>query len=362
MRAQKTLARAERLYRQRRFGDAVSLLEAQVFHHRDNPRFYELLGTACLRMGEFGGAHTYLTRARQLRPGASRVDLALALVLLFRRDVSQAITIILEAIEHDPRNRRAKRLLAMIRTTDDYSEFAKLSDPRSVRRLLPSVGLYVPGWAVVALASVALIVAGIAFLPPVVTNLLRNRVEVRDGVEPLLLELPADVTDPTGTPRYEFSPTEVEALFSGIGELFNEFRDNLARREANRLLLSNANQLIKERVLLVASYFRVPTFADFQDNFSFREVAEEPWLHDGCHVRWNGRTSNMSVSDDGTRFVLLVGYTDEQTLDGTVAVHVPFDARVDSDLVELIGRVEYEDGDWSLVATGIRPIIARSAE
>ena len=356
----KTISRAERLFRQRRFGEAISLLESQVFHHRDSPRFYEILGNACLRQGEFGGAHTYLTRARQLQPGNPRVDLTLALVLLYRREVSHALTIILDTLDGDPRNRRAKKLLSLIRSTEDYADFSALAEPRRLKRLLPSVGIFVPRWVFVVASVGVLAAAGIVLLPPLVSDFLDSRSAQRDGGDALRLSLPASVTDQDGSFRYELSPTEVEDLTDLIGELFNGFRDNLARREANRLLLSNASEIIKERVRLVASYFRVPTFVDFEDNFSFREVASEPWLYDGCHVRWNGRTSNIQTAADGSRFLLLVGYTDEQTLDGTVPVTVPFDARIEAGSIELIGRVEVDAGEISLVATSIRPIVPRN--
>ncbi|MCK4515392.1 MAG: hypothetical protein KAU31_09055, partial [Spirochaetaceae bacterium] len=105
---------------------------------------------------------------------------------------------------------------------------------------------------------------------------------------------------------------------------------------------------------LLSSYFTEPTFVDFVDNFTYAEVAGEPWLYDGCHVRWSGQVSNIAVSDDAIRFTLLVGYEDERILEGTVPVRVPFAADVQAGPIELIGRVNFQDGLLSLTATSIR--------
>lgn len=356
----KTLGRAERMLRQRKYGDVISLLESQVFHYRENATFYRLLGTACLRSGEFAGAHTYFTRALQLGRGDSRVELPLALVHLRRREVPQALTLILSVLEREPRNRTARRLLALVRTTEDTSEFVTITETRRLRRYLPSPGVHVPAWIPALVLAGASIAAGIIYLPPVVNDFLASRAGERTGIEPLQLDLPADLSAEEGEYRYTFSDAEIEELTDTIGDLFNRFRDNLARREANRLLLSNASSIVKERVRLVASYFRVPSFVDFQDNFQYREVAAEPWLYEGCHVRWNGRTSNIAQASDGVRFTLLVGYADEQTLEGTVPVHVPFAAEVEPGSVELIGRVETDGTNIRLVATSIRTIVPRN--
>jgi tetratricopeptide (TPR) repeat protein len=356
----KTLTRAERLLRQRRYSEAISLLESQVFHFRENASFYRILGTACLRTGEFAGAHTYLTRAVQLRHGDSSTELALALVHLRRRETAAALTLILNVIDREPRNRKARRLLSLVRTTEEPSEFVELTETRLIRRYLPSHGVYVPRWIPILIGALAIAALGIVYLPRVVDTVLESRGEFRVGLEPLELDLPANLSASEGEFRYQLTDQEIARLTDTIGELFNRFRDNLARREANRLLLSNASPIIKERVRLVASYFRVPTFVDFQDNFSYREVASEPWLYEGCHVRWNGRTSNIERTDDGVSFTLLVGYTDEQTLEGTVDVEVPFLAEVEPGSIELIGRVERDGSDFRLVATGIRPIVRRN--
>ncbi|MFW5744416.1 MAG: tetratricopeptide repeat protein [Spirochaetota bacterium] len=360
MRGQKTLGRAERLLRSRKFSQVISLLESQVFLYRDNFTFYRLLGTACLYTGDYGGAYSYLQRAEQIKAGDSRVELGLAAVHLRRREIPAALNLWLSVLDREPNNHQARRGLALVRRTEDPSEFVTMAESGRLTRFYPRLGFAMPAWIPLTGLIALAVAAGIILLPEPISRLLeRDRVE-REGVGTIApSELPDDLTDFAGEFRYVYNDEQIEELLERVGELFNDFRDNLARREANRILLSNASPLVKERIRLVTSYFRTPTFVDFRDNFSYDEVAAEPWLYEGCYVRWSGQTTNIDVTDDAIRFTLLVGYESQRVLEGTVPVTVPFTADVQPGAVELIGRVESRDEEIRLVATSIRRIAQR---
>jgi hypothetical protein len=98
---------------------------------------------------------------------------------------------------------------------------------------------------------------------------------------------------------------------------------------------------VKERIRLVSRYFREPTFVDFEDNFTYEEVASEPWLYEGVSVRWSGQTRTYRVTGDAIRFTLLVGYETERMLEGTVPVIVTDNQDIRPGGIELIGRVSY---------------------
>jgi hypothetical protein len=358
VRGSKTLSRAERLLRSRKFSQVISLLESQVFLYRDNFTFYRLLGTACLYVGDYGGAYSYLQRAEQIKAGDSRVELGLAAVHLRRREIPQALSLWLSVLDREPNNQPARRGLALVRRTDDTSEFVTMAESGRLARFYPRIGFRLPAWIPLAAVLALAVAAAVLLLPEPISRLIdRSRVE-REGVGTIARsELPDDLTDFAGEFRYVYTDSEIVELVERVGELFNDFRDNLARREANRILLSNASPLVKERIRLVSGYFRTPTFVDFRDNFSYDEVAAQPWLYEGCHVRWRGQTSNIDVGGDAIRFTLLVGYESERVLEGTVPVSVPFTADIQPGAVELIGRVESTGGDIRLVATSIRRIM-----
>ena len=62
----KTLKKAYRYLRAGKNGKVVSLLEPKVPMFLENYQFYYILGVACLRNGDTGGADTYLKRAVQV--------------------------------------------------------------------------------------------------------------------------------------------------------------------------------------------------------------------------------------------------------------------------------------------------------
>ncbi|MFP4113204.1 MAG: tetratricopeptide repeat protein [Spirochaetota bacterium] len=358
MRGTRTLSRADRLLRARKFSQVISLLESQVFLYRDNATFYRLLGTACLYVGDYGGAYSYLQRAEQIKGGDVRVELGLAAVHLRRREVRDALNLWLSILDRDPGNVRAKRGLSLVRRTEDPTEFVTMAESGRLTRFFPPLGLHIPGWIPVALGLAGIVVAAAFLVPPLVSDLVARMRDNRAGGEPITEEeLPEDLTTVTGEFQYVFTDRQIESLVNRVGDLFNSFRDNLAQREANRILLSNAGPLIKERIRLVSSYFRTPSFVEPpRDNFTYDEVAAEPWIYDACHVRWRGQTSNIAVTEEAITFTLLVGYEDERVLEGTVPVRVPFTADVQPGPIELIGRVEYEGDSFSLVAASIRRI------
>ena len=357
----KTLSRADRLLRGRKFSQVISLLESQVFLYRENFTFYRLLGTACLYAGAYGGSYSYLQRAQQIKRGDMGVELGLAAVHLRRREIPEALAMWLSVLDRDPKNSRARRGLTLIRRTEDTSEFVTMAESGSLEKLYPPLGFHLPVWIPIVLVAAFLVAAAAFFLPDLLETRSDGRQPVREGGESIRRsELPAELIDPDRTARYTLSEHEVADLVERVGRLFNASRDNLARREANRLLLSNATPLVKERVRLVSRYFREPTFVDFQDNFTYEEVASEPWLYNGAYVRWSGQTRDIRVTGDAIRFTLLVGYEAERTLDGTVPVLVTDNRDIRPGGIELIGRISYRDGEIGLTATSTRPIVARA--
>ncbi|MFP4378528.1 MAG: tetratricopeptide repeat protein [Spirochaetales bacterium] len=360
MASPKLLVRSERLLRAGKFSQVISRLEPQVFRYRDNFAFYRILGTACLYAGDFGGAFSYLQRAYQMNPKDTGVALGLAAAQLRRKNVPEALKYWLDILDREPSNKRAKRGLALVKRIEDPADLVPLAESGKLDKLFPPLGTRLPTWVPVAgLVLVAAFVTAI-WVVPLVGELLDRPRDQRRGLEEIApATLPEELTSPDASARYRFSEDEIEQIVEQIGLHFNAFEDNLARREANRILLSNANPLVKERVRLLISYLQEPTFATFERGFSFAEVEEEPWLYEGCFVRWGGATSNISLDDDAIRFVMLVGYEDERILEGTVPVTVPFVADVEPGTVEVLGRIDLSGDDFELTAVSIRKTVRR---
>ena len=85
------LKKAERLLAARRFPETISLLEPLVIDYRESFYFHYLLGTACLYVGDIGGAELYYKRARNLKMTDPRLINAQAVLFLRRGEVNKAV-------------------------------------------------------------------------------------------------------------------------------------------------------------------------------------------------------------------------------------------------------------------------------
>ena len=353
------LQKAYRLYYAKEYAKVIALLEPQVFMYRENPQFYRLLGLACLHTRDLGGAHSYLMRCMQLDRDAVAPRLELAACHFAKRDNESAIELWLEILDEEPDNRYAAKGLKILRSGPESEEAERYREADRLQTLYP--GIRRPfRWKQIAAASalVAVVVMAALNAPDLVTGI-RQRLAVdeapehRTGVEnidlseesELMEDTPADGPE-ADQARYELSESEIEATFERMREYFLDERDNMANREINRILHSNAARGLKERARILQGYLNVPSFADFTDGFSYEEVTSDPWLYEGSYVRWRGRPSNVDIGDDRIVFDFLVGYEDGRELDGVVPTEFDFAVRIDSSYaIEIIARVRRVDGD-----------------
>jgi tetratricopeptide (TPR) repeat protein len=342
------IERATQLFRKRKFPQVIRLLESQIFRFRENPIFYRLLGSACLHTGDFGGAESYLRRSEQLRPEDTAVLCGLAAVHLKRGETDKALSLWLRVVDIDPRNRAAARGLNTLREASAEERHPDLTDPRLLRRLLPAVPPP-PGRIILPLALAAAAGALVLGYLYVLPRVLPPRRE-RPGVAEIVLSpsSPALSTQ-AGTPAYVLTEQQVEELFDQAKQHLLDYRDNLAIREINRILLSNASAYVQEKARLLKTFVSTPDFTTVKDPFPFLEVAAEPRLYQDTYVVWKGKTANVRVGEEDIRFDLLVGYQEEKELLGIVPVFLGFAADLqDGDAVEILGQVLVTDSRLAL--------------
>jgi tetratricopeptide (TPR) repeat protein len=355
---QSLLRQASRLYRRRRFAQVIRLLESQIFRFRENTEFFKLLGCSCLRQGDLGGAESYLRRANQLQPQDAATLLGLAAIHLKRGESEPALELWLQVLEsgHADRqaSRRASRGLELLRRAAAAQDPQLLQDARRIFRLLPAVPfnarvLLLP---LAAAAAAALLAAGIVLLP---AHLPRRTAGGRPEVREVRLSAGQPTLDSTpAAARYPMTERQIQESFEKTKRFLLQYRDNLAQREVNRILLSNASAYVKEKAKLLATFTRVPDFSTVRDAFEYREVAVDPPLHAGCYVVWKGKVANLALASDRLAFDLLVGYESQQLLQGVVPVAAPFAAELgDGDAVEVLGRVGLPSGKLALEAVSL---------
>ncbi len=352
------LARGKHLYRKHRFSRVIAILEPEVFQYRDSHEYYALLGLSCLHTGDFGGAYSYLKRADQLRPGDADVRLGVAAVHLKRNETNEALQLWLSILDRDPKNKKAKRGLDAVRQAKDPESLYAFLESGRFRRLFPSPPLRVP--VLVPVFAALAVLASLAYVTyPRWSALLEQAPPAaRPGLADITLpDEPKSLTDYQGVSQYILSEREIQRAFKQAKALLADYRDNMARRELNRILYSNAAAAVKERAMLLVDYVQEPTFATVRDSFAYEAVSKDPLLHDGCYVRWRGKATNVRVSTERINFDLLVGYEDERVLEGIVPVYLRFAARLDPGFsVDLLAQVEATEEEFALRGISVHQI------
>ena len=117
---------------------------------------------------------------------------------------------------------------------------------------------------------------------------------------------------------------EIKRAYSKAAQCFNEYNDNGAQVEINRILNSNATTSIRQKARLLMSYLSEQTFDSLKENYTVEQVKKEPLLYLDCYVDWSGRIANEEKYEGFEKFTLLVGYEDQKNVQGTVTVELPF--------------------------------------
>ena len=353
----KQFRKAIKLYRHRKYSKVIQILEPQVFRFRESFTFFCLLGMSCLHVGDIGGAYSYLNRAHDLNDKDIDTLLGLAVVYLRKQDTQKALSTWFMVLDIDPNNKTAQKGLNFLKKYSESEDPQFLYENSGLQKIMPSFKFTRRSYieTVVVLLLVAAIAGGL-FLT---YNRLKsnNYIPSREGVE--VLDLRGSVTaDNKIDEKYRLTEKELKTLLREIKEDFNNFNDNRARYRINRILLSNADEKIKKQALVLAGYLQDTTFANIKTNFKYKDVLKEPLLYENCFVKWKGRVSNLSVSDEAITFDLLVGYENGKVLEGIVPVVLRFGVKIDTALpIEVLGKIVFKEDKLILEGTSIHQFV-----
>jgi tetratricopeptide (TPR) repeat protein len=341
------------------YDSAIKMLESEVFRYQESFQYYHLLGLCCLYVGDFGGVFTYFNRAKNIKFRETGPLLGLALYFLKRGDTERAVDLYLDVQDIDEKNKIAEKALSVIRKSAGGEELSAWTQSRKARSLYPPIPaarfnrtlLIAP---LAALVCAALAAGGIAFF--------RNREPKfsRAGLENSVLandERSAPV-ETGGSYRYILTGGEVIDLYNEARVFFNDYRDEKAKYNLNRILESNASPAIKNKAGLLKSYTAVPGFDSLKDFFGYTEVAAEPVLYRDCYVVWKGMAANVAQAEHSASFDLLVGYDTRRIMEGAVNVTLSFPAEVNASApLEVLGKIALLPGDrFMLEAVGIHQL------
>ena len=335
---------ASKLFYKKQYSAVIKYLEPKIYQYRNNFNFYYLLANSCLYKKDYGGAYSYFKRAEQLKDGDIDCQLGLSLVNLRKNNLDETLKIWLNITTIEPGNKQANLGLNLIKKGKSPEDI--FEDEKLLRRLLPIKNK-------VNILSYALI-----FLIPIITIIsffiLSSIPEpsIRKEIEDIIF--PSSITYQMDNSNHLFSYNmdEVYEKFDKIRTYFNDYRENMAMLEINRILLSNAPIEIKDKARMISSYIKEPDFSNIKDAFSFNEVSAEPYLYDGCYILWKGKVDNLEITEQYIFFNLLAGYHDNKELLGIIPVYFDFEVNIkNSNNIELLAEVSFKDNN--LVLNGI---------
>ena len=355
--ADRALSKARMLYSEKKFPQVISLLSPQIFLYRTNKDFYEMLGISCLYMNDFGGAHTYLSRAVDLDPMMDQSKLGLAVVYLRRGKIAEALQQWLDVKQINQHSKEADFGLEFVRDEElNQGESVDVSDSLK-KKLYPKppknyVKLYRFGFVTLIIMSfVALI---LVFAP----RLFNQPASTREGAELLFISPNVSRLSVSTDHSITLTTNQIDSLLAQAARYFDDFEDNQVRRIINQLLISNASEDIKIQMTMLLNSLRTPGFTDSFWNPQVQEVIEAPQEFRNVFIRWKGRVSNLRVNPTSISFEFLVGYETGQVLDAIVPVELFFPTTINSgDNLEIIGQLLVNSqGDFRIQGTSIRLI------
>jgi hypothetical protein len=167
----------------------------------------------------------------------------------------------------------------------------------------------------------------------------------------------------SGDATFILNEKEIRQALKTAQDLFDQYRDNEARREINRLKYSNASEQVKQKALLLEGYLKNPDITSISSNFTYAEIIGNPRLYENCYILWKGRFSNLRFTEELITFDFLVGYEKSQVLEGIVPVQLKFPVKLNPAYpLEMLGRVEViNEAAIRLQAVAVHNIIEKDS-
>lgn len=356
-----TLEKAKRLLALRHFSDVIRLLEPLIIEYKDSFQFHYLLGTACLYVGDIGGAELYYKRARNLK--MTNVDLinAQAVLYLRRGEINRAVEYYLEAQEYDSDNKLSKKTLEFIKRNSNPEGIIQLVQSGKVKRFYPVLGVHPGLLGVLAFFSLCLVCGFIAlFVVKPALSVDGNRADLSSFVLTVDEKTNALEQDTASSVfRYILTQKELENAYADAQTYFQKYRDNAAQVEINRILNSNASTAVRQKARLLVEYLVDPGFDTDIDNYTYEQIQSDLWLYLDCWVIWSGRVTNVEITPTEYRCDFLVGYDTRQKVEGIVPLVLQQPVTLNTALpIQVLAQISIENGQFLLKGKSIyQPIL-----
>lgn len=353
-----TIQKAKKAFGRKKFSSVISLLLPLIYEFESSYQFFYMLGVSCLYTDDLEGAEVYLEKASKLREDTAETIMALAALSLRKCDVKTAVLYYLKVLELNPLEKIANEALEFIRISDSDTVNLWISDKR-IQKYYPVVVSKASSsfdfdllkkivlWTFVSVFAVFLGYFGVRLFYSYNS---KNRKDISDISLSLSEKMNSVYHGDTGVAgqafKYEFSSLEIASIFDKAKENFQNYRDNAALVEINKILCSNAVTQVQQKALVLKSYLNVPKdFNDVKDNYSYEEVVKEPYKYLDCWVVWEGNITNVIELPNQFQCDLLIGSEDLSKIDGIVPFYMREFIRIDEDRpIKVLAQIALKDG------------------
>ncbi|WP_245609013.1 tetratricopeptide repeat protein [Treponema putidum] len=130
----------KKLLSKKKYNEVISTLEPHILDYRDSFAFHFYLGLSYLYAGDIQSAMTYLTRAKKIKPNDPDLLSTYAAMALRRSLTAEAVEYYLQALEHNPNCKIAKKGLDIIRKNNSPEKIGNLVQSGKIKTLYPSPG------------------------------------------------------------------------------------------------------------------------------------------------------------------------------------------------------------------------------
>jgi len=339
------LSKAARLARSKKYELALKVLKDEEDRYLGSFKYYYLYGVISLYSGAFTDALKSFNQARNIKINDPYLMLGMAVLYLKRMNTVQAVNYYLDVQEIDQKNKIAKRALAVIRKHSDSQALSDWMTPEKLAKLFPPIPF--PGVNVKAVVASVLILTAAVVLFFGISYKIRSMPSPRPSAQFILSTEERNAPLETDGPYMKtLKKDEAAGYYDKALSLFKEYRDEAAKIYLNTILASNASEGIKNKARLLFSYMEVPGFDNFKtsDNPSYQDVISEPAVYRDVYVIWKGMATNLEITDENVRFILLVGYDTRKILEGTVPVVYKNPISVNTERpLEVLGKITLDE-------------------
>lgn len=318
--AKTVLERAHTLLVHKKYYEVITLLEPCIIQYNESFTYFYYLGLACLYSGDFGGATSYLQRARKIKMRDPDLLVALAALFLRRMETNQAVEYYLEALEYNHKHTLAKKALSFIRIKGDAETIAALFETNRITKFYPKLKRPLKTKIVFTVFCGFLLVTLFVGVTVMKFFFITAHTQRADLSHLALVSRDALIAHDGGSYRYILTEKQIQDSYAKAQAYFHAYNDNAAQVEINRILLSNASSGIKQKSQLLMTYLAKPSFNTIKQPYMYQQVFADPSLYQDCWVQWRGMATNLISNDNYVSFDFLVGYDSRTKLEGIVPV------------------------------------------